>query len=285
MKKLLLFALVILLASCEKMVVAGDNENEQDPNGNVVLQFSTYSTGAFTRGATDVSDLCSRMNIGVFDDEGTSVKSFAQKSSDTSFGTASLSLAEGTYTVVAYGHNKENSVAANSLTDISFSGGPSDVFLYYGTIDVTEEPQTYNLSMNRVVGMFRLTLTDETIPDGVATLAVSISGGSIHLNPSTGCGGTNKTPQKTNIDVAAGQKVFEVYTFPQAGGITANITVVAKSADGTEIAKKVFSDVPIKANEITSYRGKMFDGVTTVTSSSMGFTADPEWGGTNEYEF
>ena len=29
----------------------------------------------------------------------------------------------------------------------------------------------------------------------------------------------------------------------------------------------------------------MFDGVTTVTSSSMGFTADPEWGGTNEYEF
>ena len=38
-------------------------------------------------------------------------------------------------------------------------------------------------------------------------------------------------------------------------------------------------------NEITSYRGKMFDGVTTVTSSSMGFTADPEWGGTNEYEF
>jgi hypothetical protein len=139
--------------------------------------------------------------------------------------------------------------------------------------------------MNRVVGMFRLILTDETIPDGVATMAVSISGGSIHLNPSTGCGGTNKTPQKTNIDVVAGQKVFEVYTFPQAGGITANITVTAKSSDGTEIAKKVFSDVPIKVNEITSYRGKMFDGVTTVTSSSMGFTADPEWGGTNEYEF
>ena len=120
MKKLLLFALVILLASCEKMVVAGDNENEQDPNGNVVLQFSTYSTSAFTRGAIDVSSLCSRMNIGVFDDEGTSVKSFAQKSSDTGFGTVSLSLAEGTYTVVAYGHNKKESVAVKSLTDISF---------------------------------------------------------------------------------------------------------------------------------------------------------------------
>ena len=48
---------------------------------------------------------------------------------------------------------------------------------------------------------------------------------------------------------------------------------------------KVFSDVPIKVNEITSYRGKMFDGVTTVTSSSVGFTADPDWGGTNEYAF
>jgi hypothetical protein len=105
------------------------------------------------------------------------------------------------------------------------------------------------------------------------------------LNPSTGAGGTNKTPQKTEIDISGNQKTFEVYTFPQAEGITANITVTAKSADGTEIAKKVFSDVPIKVNEITSYRGKMFDGVTTVTSSSVGFTADPDWGGTNEYAF
>ena len=285
MKKLLLFTLVILFASCEKMVVSNDGEDAQDPEGNVLLQFSTYNTGAFTRSASNVADLFSRLNIGVFDDEGTSVKSFAQKSGDATFGSASLSLAEGTYTVVAMAHNKENSVPANSTTDISFSGGPSDVFLYYGTIDVTKDPQTYNLSMNRVVGMFRLTLTDETIPDGVTTLAVSISGGSIHLNPSTGFGGTNKTPQKTNIDVAAGQKVFEVYTFPQAGGITANITVTAKSSDGTEIAKKVFSDVPIRTNEITSFTGKLFDGVTTVTSSSMGFTADPEWGGTNSYTF
>jgi hypothetical protein len=61
--------------------------------------------------------------------------------------------------------------------------------------------------------------------------------------------------------------------------------VSAKTSDGTEVAKKVFSDVPIKANEITSYRGKLFDGVTTVTSSSLGFTIIPEWGGTNEYEF
>jgi hypothetical protein len=63
--------------------------------------------------------------------------------------------------------------------------------------------------------MFRLTITDEAIPDGVTTLAVSIAGGSIHLNPSTGAGGTNKTPQKTTIDISAGQKVFEVYIFPK----------------------------------------------------------------------
>ena len=289
MKKVI-FILMALIAftSCEKTILDDaetTSSSKEKAKGNVTLMISTYNTQAFTRSATNVSEVVTRLNVGIFDSEGTSVKTVAQKKGDSEYGAMSFSLPAGTYTVVAMGHNKETSVAVNSMTDISFSGGPSDVFLYYGTINVTEEPQTYNLSMNRVVGMFRLTLTDESIPEGVTSLAVSIAGGSIHLNPSTGFGGTNKTPQKTTIDVAEGQKVFEVYTFPQAGGITANITVTAKSSDGTEIAKKVFSDVPIRTNEITSFTGKLFDGVTTVTSSSLGFTADPEWGGSNEYTF
>ena len=284
MKKLLLFVLAIILVACEKPLIQETGEGN-DPKGNVILQFSTYSSGSFTRAATDITEVVSRLNVGIFDSDGNSVKTIAQKNGDTGYGTVAISLTEGDYTVVALGHNKENSVAANSMTDISFSGGPSDVFLYYGTIGVTDEPQTHSLSMKRVVGMFKLVLTDDSIPDGVSKLAISIAGGSIHLNPSTGAGGTNKTPQKTEVDISGNQKTFEVYTFPQAGGITSNITVTAKSADGTEIAKKVFSDVPIKVNEITSYRGKMFDGVTTVTSSSVGFTADPDWGGTNEYAF
>ena len=42
---------------------------------------------------------------------------------------------------------------------------------------------------------------------------------------------------------------------------------------------------PLKPMKLPPIEEKMFDGVTTVTSSSMGFTADPERGGTNEYEF
>lgn len=36
MKKLLLFALIIVLASCEKMIVP-ESEDGQDSNGNVIL--------------------------------------------------------------------------------------------------------------------------------------------------------------------------------------------------------------------------------------------------------
>lgn len=285
MKKYLFLALyATILCSCEKAILQEDANNVVVGDGNVVLKFSPRQTN-ITRAATAVSDVCSRLNIGVFDMEDTSIKTIAQKATDTGFGATAITLAEGNYKIVGLGHNKENSVAANSTTDITFSGGPSDVFLYYGTIEVTEKPKTYDLTMQRVVGMFRLTLTDESIPEGVAKLEIAIAGGSIHINPSTGSGGTNKTPQKTTIDIAEGQKVFEVYTFPQEGGNTVNVTITAKSADGTEIAKKVISDLPIKANEVTACTGKLFDGVSAITSSSLGFSLDPNWGETNSYEF
>lgn len=285
MKKLFYLLLVAFICtSCEK-VLLNDELDAQDTDGNVILTFSPYSTGGFTRAASNITEICNRLNIGIFDSDDAVVKTIAQKSGDSNYGTISLSLVEGTYKVIALGHNKDASVAANSLTDISFSGGPTDVFLYYGTIEVGEETQTYNLSMNRVVSMFKLILTDESIPSGVTKLSVSIAGGSIHINPSTGHGGTTKTAQKTDIIIGESQTTFDIYTFPPQSESTANITVTAKTDDGTTVATKVFENVPLKVNEVTSYRGKLFGGVASVTASSLGFTADPDWAGTNEYTF
>ena len=75
---------------------------------NVVLRMSRFErTGeeAATRAATDITDICSRLNVAIFDGDGTKVKSIAQKEGDSSFGTVALSLPEATYKLVVMAHN------------------------------------------------------------------------------------------------------------------------------------------------------------------------------------
>ena len=89
-------ALALLLAACEKPVL--DNEDAvTKKDANVILHFKQYEQESFTRAATDITELCSRLNIAIFDADGTKVKTVAQKESDAGYGTVALTLAAGTY--------------------------------------------------------------------------------------------------------------------------------------------------------------------------------------------
>ena len=106
MKKYLFFALALLVAACEKPILDEDVVSMKE--ANVILHMTQYDQEAFgnsgnraaTRAATDITELCSRLNITIFDAEGTKVKTVAQKEGDTSFGTVALTLAAGTYQLV-----------------------------------------------------------------------------------------------------------------------------------------------------------------------------------------
>lgn len=92
MKQLMFIALALLLAACEKPVL--DNEDTASTkDANVILHFKQYEQTAFTRSATDITELCSRLNIAIFDADGTKVKTVAQKESDAGYGTVALTLA------------------------------------------------------------------------------------------------------------------------------------------------------------------------------------------------
>lgn len=262
-----------------------DSENVEPTTnkseGNLLLKFSPYTVGAFTRATTSIAEQFNRLNFSIFDETGEKIVSDAQKSSDANYGIAAFTLPAGTYTIGAVAHNSEKS-APVALEEVKFSGEMTDVFYYYGTLEVAEEPQEYNIVMNRAVGMFRLILTDESIPEGVETLKISYKG-SKTLNPQTGLAVTNANQTETRT--IPDDKTIELYLIPHIEGTPFTVTVTALAADKTEIKSHTFEDIPISANTITTYSGKLFSDISAITSSTISFNVDPSWGGTNSYEF
>ena len=108
MKKYLFIALALLIASCEKPILDSEdsvvNGSAVDTRANVILHMTQFEQTAFTRAATDITDLCTRLNVAIFDADGTKVKTVAQKDTDSDFGTVALTLSAGTYQLVVIAH-------------------------------------------------------------------------------------------------------------------------------------------------------------------------------------
>ena len=81
MKKYMFIALTLLVAACEKPIL-DEEDAVTRKEANVILHMTQYDQETFgnngnrvaTRAATDITELCSRLNIAIFDDEGTKVK-------------------------------------------------------------------------------------------------------------------------------------------------------------------------------------------------------------------
>ena len=201
MKKYLLIALALLVAACEKPVLDEDIVSMKE--ANVILHMTQYEQESFgTRAATDITELCSRLNIAIFDADGTKVKTVAQKEGDASYGTVALTLAAGTYQLVVIAHNGEGSATISSTEKVTFPNNKvTDTFYYYGDLVVTSEVQSYDLTLTRAVAMFRLVLTDEEIPSTVTKFKFYYTGGSSTFSPSAGYGCVNS--KQTEIRAVA----------------------------------------------------------------------------------
>ena len=291
MKKFMLFALALLAAACEKPVIDEDLVATKD--ANVILHFKQFEQEAFTRAATDITELCSRLNIALFDAEGTKVKTVAQKEGDSSYGTVALTLTAGTYRLVVIAHNCDGSATITSTEKVTFPNNKvTDTFYYYGDLVVTEAKQSYDLTLTRAVAMFRLVLTDESVPSNVAKLKFYYLGGSSTFSPKdgAGCVASKQTEVRTvPADFVSGT-AFDIYTLPHTeDDVLTKLTVTALDANDNVIKERTFENVPITRNQITRYTGSFFgSGGSGGSSSSDGtfhLTADPDWDSVNGYTF
>ena len=186
---MMLLVLLFGLTACEKPLFNEDSGGDSSAEANVVLHFKQTDQEAFTRAATDITELCSRLNIAIFSSDGTKVKTVAQKSDDANYGTVELSLTAGTYQLVVIAHNGDGSATISTTEKVTFPGNKvTDTFYYYGELVVTDEKQSYDLTLTRAVAMFRMVLTDESVPAAVAKLKFYYVGGSSTFSPAEGYG-------------------------------------------------------------------------------------------------
>ena len=294
MKQLMFIALALLLAACEKPVL--DNEDAvTKKDANVILHFTQYETSPRTplqrargtRAATDITELCSRLNIAIFDADGTKVKTVAQKESDAGYGTVALTLAAGTYQLVVIAHNGEGSATITSTEKVTFPNNKvTDTFYYYGDLVVTTEVQSYDLTLTRAVAMFRLVLTDDEMPSNVAKLKFYYLGGSSTFSPKDGCGCVNS--KQTEIRPVSDDGIYEIFTLPHTeDDVLTKLTVTALDQNDNIIKEKVFENVPVSRNQVTRYTGSFFGSGGSGGSSdgTIRLTADPDWDSVNGYTF
>ena len=318
MRKIMLFALALLLAACEKPVINEDLVATKD--ANVILHFVQYEqcsfgddvtslpyrggagVGSVTRAATDITNLCSRLNIALFDADGTKVKTVAQKESDANFGTVALTLTAGTYRLVVIAHNCDGSATISSTEKVTFPNNKvTDTFYYYGDLVVTDTKQSYDLTLPRAVAMFRLVLTDESVPSNVAKLKFYYLGGSSTFSPKDGYGcvnskqteirsvpsGSSQSEASQGPSAAAGM-TFEIFTLPHTeDDVLTKLTVTALDANDNVVKERTFENVPVTRNQVTRYTGSFFgNGGTGQTSDgTFRLTADPDWDSVNGYTF
>ena len=293
MKKYLFIALAVLVAACEKPILDEDVVSMKE--ANVILHMTQYEQEAFgnsgnraaTRAATDITELCSRLNIAIFDAEGTKVKTVAQKEGDASFGTVALTLAAGTYQLVVIAHNAEGSATITSTEKVTFPNNKvTDTFYYYGDLVVTSEVQSYDLTLTRAVAMFRMVLTDEEIPSTVTKFKFYYTGGSSTFSPSAGYGCVNS--KQTEIRTVSDDGVYEIFTLPHTEeDVLTKLTVTALDANDNTVKERVFENVPVTRNQITRYTGSFFGngGSGQTSDGTFRLTADPDWDSVNGYTF
>ena len=296
-KHLIILSLFVFsLTACEQPVLFEDPQKTEDTTtGNVTLNITVPenisfenaddSDAADTRTAKYLSDVCTHLNLVVYDGD-SKVRTINQKKGDNGFGTVTLQLPEGTYQIVILGHSCDGNATFTALDKISFPNNRvSDTFYYYGTltVDSEEDDATHDLTLERAVAMFRLVITDD-MPSNVRKMKFYYTGGSSTFSALSGRGSVNSR-QTVNMDVN-GEQMFEVYTFPHDNTGKLKMTVTALDASDNIVQEHIFEDVPIQLNHITNYKGEFFGNSNAKSASgSVRFIVDDEWAATDEYTF
>ena len=271
------------MTGCEKPIVSDEEE------GSVTLTFQPTFKDT-TRGVS-AGNYFSKLNVQLFDADGEKVfdKAKTQTKDDDGFGSLSLKLQPGTYWVVAVGHSSKNSATIKSLESVQFTASEgeklTDTFCHCSQIDVRGETADYTLPMYRVGAMIQFCLTDENVPEAFAYFLMEYTGGSANFNPQTLEGNTKSTQSERRERNSL--MMHQAFTFPYmaATGII-KMTVSATDTEGTVIRKRVFENVPVTRNRITTYTGHFFeDGDGVFTQSDFGFVVHADWDGEEFYEF
>ena len=275
---------VITLTACEKAIAP-----ENRPEGNVTLHFSMTNADQTTRALS--AAYFSKLNIMLFDADGERVfdRVKTQTADDDDWGTLSLKLTAGTYTVVAVGHSSHNSATIKSPEVVQFTASDgeklTDTFCHCSQITVDGDAQQYDLDMYRAGAMIQFVLKDEEFPANFSHFLMEYTGGSANFNPTTLEGITKSSQSEKRT--TNGIQIYQAFTFPyMATSCNIKMTCSALDVDGTIIRKRTFDAIPVTRNRITTYTGPFFEeGDGVFTQSDFSFLIHADWDGEDFHTF
>ncbi len=285
---LIVFALICaMFFSCQKAVV--DNEDAETAKLRFnITQFEQipFDFTSATRG-TNISNVCTRLNFAVYQD-GERKEQINQLSTDNDFGTFNLALQPGTYQLVVLAHSSEANPTMTDPCKITFTNKDkvTDTF-WYGDTLVVNNDSTCQIKLKRAVAMVRLQTTD-TVTNNVKLVRFYYTGGSSTFDALKGVGCVN-SQQAVNFDITSDmigkQMTFDVYTFPKAENNGLNLKVTTHDKNNNVLVEKTLSNVPVKQNVITLYKGPLFDrSASGKADFHIDLESDDEWA-TEEYSF
>ena len=276
----LVMVAVAMLTACTNDR-AGEVTN--DETAEVRMAFAPYEVGPMTRAdsasgltRTDgvtraaVADYATRLDVWVYDGD-TEVQAVHQQSTDEGFASLSVRLEKSkTYTVYACAH-KASGAATLSDGVVSWPDDKVTHSFFYSQTFSPATTTTLNCLMERIVGNFRLEITDK-VPEAVTRMTVDVG-----VSPTrwdVGGFGTNAVSRVSSFQMTAGStptaSVFIIADGDEAESY--NITVTAYDVTDAVVQQRMFSDVPIRAGYRSTYRGEFF----TEAVGSMSFTVS-DW--------
>jgi len=269
----LVMVAVAMLTACTN---DGAGEVTNDETAVVRMAFAPYEVEPMTR-ANDadgftraaVADYATRLDVWLYEG-GTEVQAVHQQSTDEGFASLSVRLEKSkTYTVYACAHK---AAGAATLSDgvVSWPDDKVTHSFFYSQTFSPATTTTLNCLMERIVGNFRLEITDK-VPEAVTRMTVDVGVSPTRWNVDGY--GENAVSRVSSFTPAVGSSpALSVFLLAGSEEEKMDITVTAYDATDAVVQQRVFEDVPIRAGYRSTYRGEFFTGAV----SSMSFTVS-DW--------
>lgn len=274
--------MITMLFSCVNRISEG---NTQTTNISIVI--NGYEQTFFddpTR--SSASDAFTRLTFCLFSQENI-IQEVKQISTENVFGKVDFFIPYGEYQLIIIGHNSTSDAIITSPTQVSFIDDRiTDTFHYYESMTVDKNtPEELNITLKRSGAKFELIATD-AIPSNAKELCFTITGAGKTLNAITGMSAETAMQEKF-ISIPSSylntkNNTFMFYTFLPEDEVNIQIQAVAINTDDEVIQNETFTNVPMKRNRITRYKGEFFRNGAPINGN---ITVNDTWEDTLEVGF
>ena len=297
---LLLFpCLVSVFSSCQSAP-----EEVADPDNLCTITFSvnnyeqvsfddvsasSSASGATRAVATDHPSTLAHLIVAVFDAE--SGKQACQpiqhdykdyERNYNAYPKFSVTLPYGRYRLLVLGYNGSRQCNIASVTRISWEDDyVPNTFYYYEEFTLDQNTSLeQTLTLKHAVAAFRVEAED-AIPSELKKMRFSSTAGGTVLNPKTGFAVQNSGRTSEIIvpsdSIGKSNVMFTAYLFLPEEQINCSYNVQALGKNDAVLYGKTFSDVPLRIDYLTSWKGTFFE-----TSEDVGFSFywDTQWADT-----